>query len=154
MKRLPAALLTVILLVGGLAAQEADDAEPAGQTTVRFGAVDVYIDSGETPLAAYQLELAAEVGEVKIVGIEGSDHPAFKKPPYYDPAAMNRDRVILAAFTTRKELPKGKTRVARIHVQIIGEVQPQYAVKLDLAATTEGKQMPAKVSLTPQGETK
>ena len=153
MKRLPVALMTAILLVGGLAAQEADDAEPTGQTTVRFSAVDVYIDSGERLLAAYQLELAAEVGEVKIVGIEGSEHPAFKKPPYYDPAAMNRDKVILAAFTTEKQLPKGRTRVARIHVQITGEVQPQYAVRLDVAATTEGKKIFAKVSLTPQGAT-
>ncbi len=154
MKRLPAALMTAILLAGGLAAQETDERGPAGETTVRFSAVDVYIDSGEGLLAAYQLELAAEVGDVKIVGVEGGEHAAFKMPPYYDPAAMNRDKVILAAFTTGKQLPKGKTRVARIHVQITGDVVPQYAVKLNVAASTDGKKISAKVTLSPQGGTK
>ncbi|HUW55956.1 MAG TPA: hypothetical protein VMZ92_04925 [Planctomycetota bacterium] len=144
MRKLLATIPVLILLVGVAAGQGKG---------VRFAAVNVYLDSGEESLAAYQLELAAEVGDVKIVGIEGGEHAAFKEPPYYDPSAISRDKVILAAFTTGEQLPKGKTRIARIHVQISGDAPPQYAVKLNVAASTEGRKISAKVSVTPQGET-
>ncbi|MBM4040884.1 MAG: hypothetical protein FJ290_20485 [Planctomycetes bacterium] len=114
---------------------------------VRFAAVEVFIDSGEQPLAAWQFQLAAERGSVRIVGIEGGEHPAFKSPPYYDPAAMQRDRVVLAAFNTGNDLPKGKTRIARIHVQVTGDVQPEYALRLEAAGNPEGKRIEATISL-------
>ncbi len=134
------------LLLGG---QVAGEAEPP----VRFTSVEVFIDTGEQPLAAWQFELAAERGSVKIVGIEGGDHPAFKSPPYYDPAAMQHDRVILAAFNTGKDLPKGKTRIARIHVQITGDVQPEYAIRLEAAGGPDGSRIQATLSLG-KGEAK
>ncbi|MCX5671268.1 MAG: hypothetical protein NTU94_08140 [Planctomycetota bacterium] len=135
--------LLVILPVGGRVAGE--DAGARGG--VRFAAVDVWIDSGAQALAAWQFELAAETGSVKIVGIEGGEHPAFKTPPYYDPAAMQHDRVILAAFSTGRDLPTGRTRVARIHVQVTGNMQPEYAVRLDTAGSPDGQRIEAKVSL-------
>lgn len=154
MKRSLVILMILTLGAGTLLAQEPEGQKTSAAGTVRFSFVDVSIDSHENLLAAYQLELAAEVGEVRIVGIEGGEHAAFEQPPYYDPAAISRDRVILAAFSTAKQLPKGSTRVARIHVQITGDVVPRYAVKLNVAASTDGKKIRAEVTLSPQGETK
>ena len=141
MKTLLRLLCTPLLL----ALVGAQAPEPDGQA-VRFEAVDVFVDSGERPLAAYQFELTAEVGDVKIVGIEGGQHAAFQHPPYYDEAAMHRDRVIIAAFNTGKHLPTGRTRVARLHVQVTGPQQPDYAIRLDVAATSDGGKIPATIS--------
>ncbi len=115
----------------------------AEDTAIRFRAVDVYVDSKEKPLAAYQLELSAKEGRAKIVGIEGGEHPAFKEPPFYDPKAMQQDRVIIAAFSTlpANKLPKNKTRVATIHVQSIGDRQPEFALKVETAGTVGGKKI-------------
>ena len=126
--------------------------EPASNPAVRFTYVDVHIDSRSEPLASYQFELAAEKGEVKIVGIEGGEHAAFKAPPYYDPAAMSRDHVIIAAFNTGKDLPKGKTRVARVHVQITGEQRPEYAIKLTVAASSEGQPISGATATVNEGD--
>lgn len=116
---------------------------PATQAAVRFAAVDVCVDSGEKPLAAYQFELTAGTGSFRIVGVEGGEHTAFAPPPYYDPAALSRDRIIIAAFNTGTDLPTGKTRVARIHVQITGNEDPEYVVKLTVAAAATGEPLAA-----------
>jgi len=154
MKRVLVILMIAVFLAVSARAQDTEGVKPPEGAVVRFSSVDVYVDSGEKPLAAYQLELAVEVGDVKIVGIEGGEHAAFKEPPYYDPSAIRRDHVILAAFSTDTQLPKGNTRVARIHVQITGDVQPQYAVKLNVAASTDANKISAKVSITPEGGAK
>ena len=147
--RLPKRLLEsffVLLWLALSGAQVAGEGKGA-DVAVRFAAVEVFIDSGEQALAAWQFELAAERGDVKIVGIEGGEHPAFKSPPYYDPAAMQHDRVVVAAFSTGNDLPKGKTRIARIHVQIAGGVQPEYAIRLDTAGGPDGRRIQATLSL-------
>jgi hypothetical protein len=136
-----------------LFAHEANENIPQKSATVRFRPIDVYIDSGNESLAAYQFELTAKAGRVKIVGVEGGEHPAFANPPYYDPAALQHDCIIIAAFNTSKDLPKGETRVATLHVQIIGDIQPQYEIKLIVAANADGKEIPCKVT-TAQGEQK
>ena len=120
------------------------------QPAVRFDAVDIYIDAGDEPLAAYQFELTAETGAFKVVGVEGGEHPAFaEKPPYYDPAALNQGRIIIAAFNTGDDLPNGKARVARVHVQIVGNQDPQYNVQLRVAATVDGEEISAAASWEP-----
>ena len=123
-----------VILACVLAFAEAQ--EPA---SIRFEAVDVYVDSGKQSLAAYQIEFAAETGDVKIVGIEGGEHSAFKEAPYYDPAAMQHERAIIAAFSTGRDLPQGKTRVARIHVQVTGAAAPEYVARLAVAASADEK---------------
>lgn len=130
-------------------AQPPGDVPDAVASAVRFAAVDVYIDAGDWPVAAYQFELSASAGEFKIVGIEGGEHAAFAEPPYYDPAALNRDRVIIAAFNTGDDLPSGKVRVARVHVQVIGEPSPTYDVKLIVVADADGEAITAKASWQP-----
>ena len=117
--------------------------------TVRFQGVDVFVDSKEMPLAAYQLEFSVTNGNAKIVGIEGGEHPAFAEPPFCDPKALRHERVVLAAFSTdaADKLPKGKTRVATIHLQVSGSNQLKFATRLQTAAGPDGKAINAEVSV-------
>jgi hypothetical protein len=134
-------LLTILIcvLAARLFAQQLVVEEPQ----VRFRAVDIYVDSTNVPLAAYQLEFSVTNGVAKIVGIEGGEHPAFHEPPYYDPKAIQQERVIIAAFSTDKpeNLPTGKTRVATIHLQITGTSQPAYQLTLQTAADSAGNKI-------------
>ena len=118
------------------------------QANVRYEAVDVYVDANDKPLAAYQLEFKAGGGEVKIVGIEGGEHPAFREAPFYDPKAIQQERVLLAAFSTRmaSELPKGRTRVATIHIQVGGTTQVHLELKLHVAADAQGSTIQAEAT--------
>jgi hypothetical protein len=126
--------------------------QPVEELQVRFRAVDIYVDSANTPLAAYQLEFTVTNGVAKIVGIEGGAHPAFREPPFYDPKAIQEERVIIAAFSTEKpeNLPNGKTRVATIHLQTIGTEPPVFQLKLETAADSSGNKIP--VTATAQEE--
>jgi hypothetical protein len=127
--------------------------EPIGPAVVKlarshFKAVDVFVDSGAQPLAAYQLDFSTTTGNARIVGIEGGEHPAFSQPPYYDPQAMQRERAVLAAFNTvaADKLPKGKTRVATIHVEVSGERSPKFDLKLHTAADANGQPISVQTS--------
>lgn len=145
--RMPWVLLGVMVVFGPAAvlrAQQAADEE--GRS--RFGAVDIYIDSGSTPLAAYQAEFAATNGVVRIAGIEGGRVEAFRQPPYYDPKAMQHDRVIIAAFSAAAvtNLPAGRTRVATIHLQTRGTPEPKFELKLQTAGDANGNRIPAQAS--------
>lgn len=135
MKRL--LLLALATLTAGRLPQDA--------TAVRFAAVDVFVDSGSEPLAAWQVDLRAIAGDVRIAGIEGGDAPAFAEAPFYDPRAMQHEHVILAAFSTRPgaELPAGRTRVARVHVQVTGAIAPHYELRLTTAAGADGRELTA-----------
>jgi hypothetical protein len=143
MKRLlPILFLAVFLLAVPTGAQEAK-APAAG--VPRFATVDVLIDSNDKPLAAYQFEFAAETGDVKIVGVEGGEHPAFQGAPYYDPEALDHGRIVIAAFNTGRDLPKGRTRVATLHLRVAGPTAPRYAVKLVVAADADACQIPGEI---------
>jgi hypothetical protein len=135
--------LMIVLLSGSLSAFAQATNAPA--PPVRFQAVDVFVDGKDQPLAAYQVEISAPAGAVKIAGIEGGEHPAFQEPPFYDLRALQHERVIIAAFNTRTadKLPKGRTRVATLHVQVSGEASPAYEVKLQTAATLDGRKIEA-----------
>jgi hypothetical protein len=122
-------------------------------SSVRFAPVHIYLDSAREPLAAYQFELKAVTGQTKIVGVEGGAHAAFNEAPYYDPQALANDRIIIAAFSTSDTLPTGRTRIATIHLQITGETEPEYELKLIVAANAEGSEIPAELTLE-RGETK
>jgi len=126
-------------LMLGMLAGPLNAAESSAEPGAAFRALDVYVDSHSAPLAAYQIEIQAPQGEVKIVGIEGGEHPAFLAPPFYDPKAMRQERLILAAFSTHSEvgLPKGKTRVATVHYQSLSGAAARFTVKVQTAANSE-----------------
>jgi hypothetical protein len=146
-------VLTLCLVPPLLAYVPARGTRYASGQKVRFAPVHVYLDSGDKPLAAYQFELKARTGQIKIVGVEGGEHPAFQEAPYYDPAALMNDRIIIAAFNTSSDLPHGRTRIATIHLQILGDAEPQYELKLIVVADKEGEKIPADLNLQ-TGESK
>ena len=116
---------------------------------LRFVVADVFLDSGAAALAAYQLDIAITNVPAKIVGIEGGEHPAFRQPPYYDPEAIQRERVILAAYNTAPaaDLPKGKTRVASLHLQVSGTAQARFSAEAKVAAGADGKPVPCTIEV-------
>lgn len=146
MSRLARTLLSAACL---LALSKAEQVPTAG-TADRFRVVDVFVDTQAQPLAAYQVELSAPAGTVRIVGIEGGDPEVFRDPPHYDPRAIQSERVILAAFTTAPEarMPAGRCRVASVHLQIVGDAEPSFAVGLHAAASAAGTRIPAQVTIT------
>jgi len=140
-------LSIVIALASAAHGQRYETIDP----NVRFTWLDVVVDSADAALAAFQVEVVVKKGDVKLVGIAPGEHPAFKRPAYYDPAALAKKRIILANFSTSKNLPSGKTRVARINVRLAGDVAPEVAAKLIVAATTDGNEIKASASVV-QGE--
>jgi hypothetical protein len=152
-----AAFLAIVALVAvsALAARQAPPAASQPERVrndsklIQFRAIDIFIDSKSRPLAAYQLEFKPIKGDVKIVGIEGGEHEKFSSPPYYDPQAMQQERVIIAAFSTAplSSLPTGRTRIATIHVQIVGDSEPEFVVAPSVLATSQGKAIEADVEV-------
>ena len=130
-----------------------------------FAAVDVFIDSGALPLAAYQFELTVERAEgagpdgdkVVLVGVEGGEHPAYRDPPYHDTRALwKQGRIVIADFDTGAgvELPRGRTRVARVMVYLgegrrAGDPAPEYSAKLEVAASEDARPIEASISVSP-----
>jgi hypothetical protein len=146
--------LALIPTHAGLGA-EGNDAEPKPATKPQSGSkfthIDLYLDPKGAPLAAWQLEFTAEVGNVSLVGIEAGDHAAYStKPPYYDPAALAGNRILLADFTLDPNAPKEKIRIARLMLEVKGDAVPQYATKLITAANSEGKRITAELTVGPK----
>lgn len=143
------AAIALLLMMFALLLVGADRATAPATLAVSFRAVDITIDPHGAPLAAYQLEFIGESDRVKLVGIEGGEHAAFKEPPYYDSKALMQRRVILAALNAGDELPKSKTRIARLHLQISGEARdhPNLSTHLTIAATSDGSPIAADVKV-------
>jgi hypothetical protein len=115
---------------------------------IEFRTVDLFIDSHDQPLAAYQLDWSIATQNATIVGIEGGEHPAFRNPPYYDPKAIQHERVIVAAFTVDSSttLPKGRTRVATIHLQTTAGAACEYKFQKFEAADPDGRRISIEAS--------
>lgn len=139
------ALFLACLLVSSL---NSVFSQAEGQTS--FRAVDIFVDSGAQLMAAYQLTFTATKGAVKIVGIEGGEHPAFAQPPFYDPGAMQTERAVLAAFNTApaSQLTKGQVRVATIHLEVRGTESQNYSVQLSTAADPNGARIDVTTSFS------
>lgn len=119
----------------------------AASAQTRFLAMDLVIDPHGESLAAYQVEIKASAG-VKIVGVEGGEHPEFRKAPFYDPKGIQHERLIVAAFSTAdaSKLPNAATRVLTIHLECEGE--PKLETILKVAADARGQKITAKAELT------
>jgi hypothetical protein len=142
-------LITFFWVVGALGLL----GESQDQPQVSFGTVEIWVDAKDQPLAAYQIEFVFDDAGAKIAGIEGGGHAAFKKPPYYDPKALQQERVVIAAFSTAQSeaLPRGKTRVTTIHYQGAGGPPFHGRVKLITAATAGGRKISAEVTFQIKG---
>jgi hypothetical protein len=141
-------IIMALLIVGALARTIL-----AGAEQTRFLAMDVFIDPKGQALAAYQLEIAAPPG-VKIVGVEGGEHPEFRKAPYYDPKGIQRERLIVAAFTTADEtkLPRAQTRVLTLHLESASAETPKLEMNFKLTAATNGQKIPSDITLSERKE--
>jgi hypothetical protein len=113
---------------------------------VRFVPLEIYVDPAGKPLGAYQFELRAKTGQIKIVGVEGGTHSAFKQAPYYDPAALADERIIVAAYSTDEHLPTKRTHVATVHLQVIGDTDPEYQLRPTVLADDKGRFIDAEIS--------
>ncbi len=151
MKRMLAAI-TLLIIGVGLAAQTVSPSGP--NPRAKFVTCDIIIDSGQTPLAAWQIDFHGTIdgGTVELVGVgggaaDGDQNKPFAAPPFYDPEALAHDRIVIAAFSTAKPelLPTGSTRVARLHLRITGDgagvAKPVLATKLITAADPAGNRI-------------
>lgn len=124
----------------------------------RFQTVNLYLDSGDAKLAAYQVDVRYDGKRVKIVGIEGGEGgegDGFADAPRYDRAGLEGGRIVLAAFTAAdKDAPAGRTRVATLHLYVEGEGAPDINVRLVVAAAPGGEKIQSKVTLETQQEDK
>ena len=140
-------LIALFLVLGASGASVAADG--AG----RFRTVAVYVDAGQAPLAAYQVVIT--VGDTaptaKIVGVEGGSADAFRAAPYYDPAALQGGRIIIAAFTTEAAPPRGRTHVTTLHLFEPAGCIPVYRARLVVAVGDTGRDIAATVALEPGG---
>lgn len=141
--RIAALLITVLLTAAPLSAQQ-----------IRFATVDVYLDTS-APLAAWQFELTEANGLMTVVGVENGQSRAFGGAPYYDLDAVSSggaDRIIVADFSLAgaDTLPRGTTRIATVHVELTGSVEPDYRVRLITAGDSAGRTIEAAISLQAQ----
>ncbi|MEE8468786.1 MAG: hypothetical protein V3T22_10035 [Planctomycetota bacterium] len=132
-------LLTLIpamaLMLTPILAGAADFGAPAQEP--RFTHVDLYVDSGDAPLHAWQVRLSDPSGRAKVVGVEGGQDPAWQHPPYHDPQALQRGEIVLAAYSLEGG-PSGRQRVARVHLAIDGAADVDFLLVLQTAASAEG----------------
>jgi hypothetical protein len=119
-----------------------------------FTTVDLFVVS-DAPVAAWQVELTERRGAMQIVGIERGDDSTFRDPPFYDRVAVERgatDRVVLASYSLSDaaQLPRGRVRVARVHVRATGSVEPNYEARLVAAGTADGQPLDAQLNIETQ----
>jgi hypothetical protein len=135
-------LLILVALMGCVISASPALTQPASS----FGYVDVFLDPQGKPLAAWQIQVIANDDCAALVGVEGGE-TAFKDPPHYDPAALDGNRIIIAAYSTAQSLPNAKTRVARLHLQFRRPTR-SYDIRLVTAATSDGTKLDADSSLS------
>lgn len=115
---------------------------------VRFRLLEIALEVDE-PIAAYQVELVVRSGEATIVGVEGGEAPGFGDAPYYDPAALAGGRIVIGALSTEHVLPRGRHRVAAVHMREAGPIPVEYELRLMAAASASGERIAARPVLVP-----
>ncbi len=115
-----------------------------------FVAYDVFVDAGDDALAVYQIDLSCPNAD--IVGIEGGEG-VFHEPPVYDPKALQGRRVVIAAFTHDPDPPRGRVRVARLHLLQHGALFAYETLGVT-AAKPGGERITVEIEILPVGENK
>lgn len=137
------AIFAIALTALADGAEQDDAVQPA-----RFVPVDIVLDSPE-PVAAWQFELSDRHGAIMVVGVENGDSSAFADAPYYDRAATQAggiERLVVADYSLADAdvLPVGRTRIATVHVMVVGE--PDLELTLVIATTADGRSIDASIS--------
>jgi hypothetical protein len=142
-------LAATLVAVGGTGVRfaGAQPAQFAAPAEFRFATVDVYIDSAE-PLAAWQFELTDSARSMTVVGVENGASAAFAEAPHYDLDAVQEDRadrIIVADYSlaASAQLPRGRTRVATVHVRLQGTRAPDFELRLVAAGNAAGQSIAA-----------
>lgn len=122
-----------------------------GGNSLRFAAVDVYLETSE-PVAAWQFELSDKYGRMKVVGVESGESDAYRRAPYYDREAVRlgeADRIVVANYSLANidELPIGRTRIATIHLMLDSEDDEDIDLTLNTATTHDGRVIDASIDL-------
>jgi hypothetical protein len=134
-------LLLAFVLAGEVLSQDREPREPAPEAEPRpaekaaesFRAVDLWVDSGESRLAAYQVVVTYDKAAVEIVGVEGGATPGFESAPFFDEAGKNAGRIVLAAFTRDAKAVAGRKRLGRLHLMVTGK--PEFEIKVEKVVT-------------------
>lgn len=126
--------LLCLVLLGGFAAATAQPAPPE----LRFAAYELWIETGDRELAAWQVEVTDPAAHAQLVGLEGGSAGAYSEAPYYDPAALHQHRVIVAAFSLEAILPRGRTHVATLHFALDAASDPAFEIVPIAAADPSG----------------
>jgi hypothetical protein len=142
-------LLTLAALLGARALGSSEDEAPRAAAPA-FRALDLWVDTGDAPLAAYQVELRYDRSAVKIVGLEGGEPDAYRDPPYHDRAGLEAGRIVLAALTTDDNAPSGRIRVARLDIFVEdGGETPRITLVPVTAARPGGERIEVSYEMTP-----
>ena len=114
----------------------------------RFEALEIWIDT-EQQVAAWQFELRDANGHTTIVGVENGDSEAFRDAPYYDRDAVasgDAERIVVADFSLKDDLPSGHFRLATVHVMVDGG-EPDFELILVTATDRDGRRIDASISV-------
>ena len=150
MKCWPALLLLGAVLIFS-AIGETVAKQGSNSDTVRFVAIDIYLDSAER-VAAWQFEMDERNGMMTVVGVENGSSNAFSEAPYFDRDAVrlgDADRIIVADYSLEAEstLPAGRFRLATIHLRLTGDTAPDFQLTLIAAASADGHAVSASISM-------
>ncbi|MEE9391471.1 MAG: hypothetical protein V3W41_03100 [Planctomycetota bacterium] len=133
--------LTVADSMGTTAAVSRAAARP------EFRSYGLYLDTHDAGLGAWQVEVVDLAAKSRLVGIEGGEHRAFAQPAFYDPKALQGARIVLAAFAPDDELPRGKTRVATLHLRVDADAPPEFKLRLIAAVDALGNDIDAELEI-------
>ncbi len=123
------------------------------QPIVEFFSVAVYIESGPSELAAFQVDVESVNGATFLVGVEGGQG-AFSEPAHYDPEALQHSgRVVLAALSLDDRLPRGRCRVSTLHYYTTAPGhRPKFRGTVTTAVNREAQRIGATLELVREGD--
>lgn len=105
---------------------------------MRFVTYELFVDPAGESLAAWQVRFEDPTGATKLVGVEGGNDASFGDAPFYDPKALQGGAVVLAAFDAAGAGPRTETLVARVHVAITGDQDPEFNLTAEVVASPNG----------------
>jgi hypothetical protein len=134
------ALVAILILMGAVLQSRAAE----------FAVFDIFLDTKGEPLAAYQLKVSDKNAAVKIISVEGGEHLSFAAAPKFDPKAIQRDVIKLAAISLdgSEKLPTSRVRIASLHVEVGLGLTPDWSAIVERAGRVGGEKIDATISIS------